>query len=500
VNGPLLTRQTNRRPQLQSPDSGTLLVCVGVAVASACAGIVVTRLPAFPLSLSSETVGFSLIALVSLVIVLVSRRPSVCFLIVFGAAFLGTRHHLSGQTIDTRDFSVPLAAAFLIRSLIAGSIRIRPALRPIVAVGLTAWLLVAAGTVIAQILTSGTVKPILNWLTVLLLGCACMCALIQMSPDSTLGVVTIVAMGVALGALGQLFGIHGSPVPYTPDSFDTSRYDSFFGHPNSLATFMALAAILTTALVALPSARRAWRVLAAGAIPLELTALVLTASRGGIGAASVAVAVPLLITVWFGGSLAPRQRRAALIVGTGLGVVALVVAVGFGSGLATRLGDTQSSGDDARFQAIQEGTQLALSYPLLGVGVGNYETGVQSRLHFPIELQHAHNTFLTVWDERGLLGLLGLLTFVALPPTALGLAYRRRHVTFSQLLLGVGLPLVVAFHGSVEYLFEELQGQEAVVMSLLVGACAIVGTATYPRPADRPVSDSRPSTTRRSYV
>jgi O-antigen ligase len=177
--------------------------------------------------------------------------------------------------------------------------------------------------------------------------------------------------------------------------------------------------------------RGPWLVWAAGCGALMIAALVMSWSRGGWIGFAAAIAAMLLATVL-------RSRRGAILVVAFLLLVAGVLLAG---GLARvppsvaqrfddflpYLGVTDVRGrevTDANFAVLervahwQSAVEMWSEHPWLGVGIGNYEV-VYDRYAlplWPLPLGHAHNYYLNVAAEAGVLGLGAylLLWFAAL--------------------------------------------------------------------------------------
>ena len=159
------------------------------------------------------------------------------------------------------------------------------------------------------------------------------------------------------------------------------RGTGIFNDPNDLA--MVLVMVIPLALVAARDSSRSLggRTLLWLMFALNLVALVLTRSRGGLLGAGVAVLV--LIAHRFG-------RTAAM-------AVALIAALGFLSIASGRLGAVSAEEESAqgRIEAWAAGLEMVKSSPVLGVGYGAFTD------HHPLV---AHNSFVHVLAELGIFG------------------------------------------------------------------------------------------------
>ncbi|MHB8629576.1 MAG: O-antigen ligase family protein [Aggregatilineales bacterium] len=247
----------------------------------------------------------------------------------------------------------------------------------------------------------------------------------------------------ALIGLYQFFGGSGAPNLWILDNHYFRAFGTF-GQPNpfgaclGLALPVALGLLWGQALTSGPSPTGGRGKLAAGARnPL------LQRWKGGWGVRAILLLVALLLVAgliaswsrgaWLGAAaaiavmivFAPRRRW----IGVTIAVSALVISgLALASGiipasLAARLGDFTSdlSGfQDVRGQVItdanyavlerlahwQAGLAMADANPWLGVGFGNYELAYPGYrlMNWPIPLGHAHNYFINMLAETGIIG------------------------------------------------------------------------------------------------
>jgi O-antigen ligase len=221
----------------------------------------------------------------------------------------------------------------------------------------------------------------------------------------------LVISGGLVGAL--TIASSGSPSAASTAS-DSARAQLGFDSPNVLAFYLLLTLGPTLAMLADAGSTRARRVLAVVVAPLTLVGLVLTQSRTGIIGAGVVVLVLLSSS---------RFRRYAAV--TGLALL-LVVAFNFGtvlkspalSAVQQRLASISSLGgvqQDPRVQIWKTTPQIIANHPLLGVGEGNFPaiSAGYGLLAFDLTpIDHAHDIFLTVAAELGLIGLAVFVGFL----------------------------------------------------------------------------------------
>jgi O-antigen ligase len=279
-------------------------------------------------------------------------------------------------------------------------------------------------------------QPLLFWaiLGLLLFGCVS----ILWAPDpgqtrSSLGrLLLVVALAVvtytaASTRSGFRTIVHG----YLLASVVTSLYSIAHGaysvagrlsglfDPNYFAAELIPAILIACFLFVTTDSRRT-RWLAAAVAAVDLVAFVLTQSRGGI----VGLAVALLAALVFAGRARPRVFALVLVLAAlALGYyLAYKPAHVFGSGTQTGGLAAASSG---RTDEWRVALRIVASHPIGGVGLGNYqvvEPSIATQtlnlrfVHFIVTFrQLAHNTYLQMAAELGLLGLSLFLFIFALP-------------------------------------------------------------------------------------
>ena len=199
----------------------------------------------------------------------------------------------------------------------------------------------------------------------------------------------------------------------TNESFfrDDARFVALGYNPNDLALTLVLGLPLAWYLaVSGQRTRLAW--LNWLYLPLGITAVLLTASRG----AFLATTPALLIVPWTLSRLRLRTRVA-------LAVVALACLVSVSSAVPEeswrRLASTRTDIEDGylggRGSIWKAGVALFVQHPLAGVGAGTFATAVEPLTHRP---EASHQTFLSVLVEQGVIGFalfVGILVSAFLP-------------------------------------------------------------------------------------
>lgn len=252
-------------------------------------------------------------------------------------------------------------------------------------------------------------------------------------------IVGLVQYGLGLGP--ESFGVGGGRV----------RAYGTIGQPNSFAGYMnqgwplaaGLAVFAALSLLAGAPRRPALLTLAGagGAAALMLAALLASFSRGGwVGGAAGALTLVIATIVLLPAELRRQARR--LLIG---GVAAAILVLGLGGGgllpatitqrassLVSNLRLFDPRGIDItpanfavveRMAHLQAGWNMVASRPLLGVGPGNYSLAYERPPRAgepPFNVRpwyesrgHAHNYYLHMAAEAGLLGLLAYLALIS---------------------------------------------------------------------------------------
>ena len=177
-----------------------------------------------------------------------------------------------------------------------------------------------------------------------------------------------------------------------------------------------------------------WRwgpVLSAVAILVFGVALVATLSRGGWLGFVVGVATMVL--------LLPGRRRLVLAVGGG--VIALLLIGGLAGPVAARLGSSagasplQTFAD--RIPIWSAAISMVLQHPIFGIGLNNFGNFIGS--YDPsLDVNQAHDLFLNITAERGLLGLITFVIFLVwLFRTSISSVWRAPDTTYRVLAAGL---------------------------------------------------------------
>ena len=170
------------------------------------------------------------------------------------------------------------------------------------------------------------------------------------------------------------------------------------GDPNLFAGYLVLVIPLVAALGV--SLRSRWAPVPTGLVVLVLTvALVATLSRSGwIGLAVGLAALAVLL----------RDRRWQII-GMSGAILAILLIGGLSGPIAARLGPTTPDGPldmlVSRWAVWTTAVNIWIDHPIFGVGVANFVNFYPDYSGRTDGLMHAHNIFLNMAAERGILGL-----------------------------------------------------------------------------------------------
>ena len=286
---------------------------------------------------------------------------------------------------------------------------------------LIATLLASSLSLFVAISPETTISELIKWAEVLLM--AVLACTMSVERGWLWPVVGILAAASTQAVIGiyQFFGGSGSPSLWILDNHYFRAFGTF-GQPNPFGACLGLILPISLGLIwghltghATADARR---VMALIAVAMLLAGgLIASWSRGAWLGAVAAIAIMIVF--------APRRRWIGLAIAVAaISVGGLALASGLvPASLASRLGDFTSeiSGfqdvrgvvvTDANYAVIERlahweaGLAMADANPWLGIGFGNYEAAYpQYRLlNWPIALGHAHNYYINMAAETGIIG------------------------------------------------------------------------------------------------
>ena len=427
-----------------------------------------TALAILPLTSAIASIVGCLVVLATLV------KPQLGVLLIVPAVPFGSlwQFNVGAASVGVAEALVALVlSAWLMRLVARREIRLEP---PQLTLPLPLVLFLGALglSAVGALSLQQSAKEIIKWLEVL--------ALYVLVSGEMEGRWTkaLIVVCLGTGAAVALHGIYQFVFRVGPEGF--VLFDRFmraygtFEQPNPYGGYLGLTLPLAVGVVVagvFPVAGRvrwAWILLAAVLGALMLIALVMSWSRGawlGFGASVAAIAVAVVL----------RSGRATVI-GAALVVLSAYVLIVAGlaripppivqrfSDFVPYLGVTDVRGTeitDANFAVLERVAHWQAAWdmwtdrPWLGVGAGNYEA-VYPRYSLPlwrVALGHAHNYYLNIAAEAGLIGLSAYLVLWA---TALVGSVRATRKTIGWewgVALGV---LGVVVHLSVHNLFDNL--------------------------------------------
>ncbi|RPI32948.1 MAG: hypothetical protein EHM70_07520 [Chloroflexota bacterium] len=284
--------------------------------------------------------------------------------------------------------------------------------------------------------------------------------LVKRGATFRLAIWTLLAAGIFMGGIiafqyftgsfnNDFGGFAQAPILHIVEDVDSPRVSGPIGDPNFFAQIMLVLAPLAL--------ERLWndrnlllRVVAAAALILTSLAVILTFSRGGFLALAVALIAMLVY-------LRPRPAGLAIT------VLVLIIALQFVppeytsrlETLTELLPSSQTSTTTepsfrGRTSELMVGWRMFTDHPVFGVGWGNFreyyldysrQIGLDPRL----EQRNAHNLFLQVAAETGVVGLAIFLTIIAVSVVALYRGWRtlqragRTDLANMVAALGIGL-------------------------------------------------------------
>ncbi len=342
-----------------------------------------------------------------------------------------------------------------------------------------------------------SIKEMIKWFEVLALYLV-VSHEVRTTPGSR-WVRPLVAALLLSGALAALQGIYQFIFQVGPEQFILfgrfMRAYGSFDQPNPYAGYLGLTLPVSVGLVIAWLLRVGgrvpgrWLALALGCGGLMLAALVMSWSRGawlGLAAALVAMAVAAVARSGRGavlGITAVAVLAYALLAG-GLAVLPSSVVARFAD-LAPQLGLTGLAEvrgaeiTDANFAVLermahwQSALAMWTEHPWLGVGIGNYELAYTRYALplWPLPLGHAHNYYLNIASEAGLLGLLAYLLLWSLALLGSWRAGRRARGWSFGLALGIfGVLVYLSVHSFFDNLYvHAMYLQVAILLALLGG-------------------------------
>ncbi|WP_137152289.1 O-antigen ligase family protein [Devosia sp. FKR38] len=256
-----------------------------------------------------------------------------------------------------------------------------------------------------------------------------------------------------------------------------------FVNRNSFATFLAFGAVLCMARISGLLMRQHERHRDDGRIQgtgsrvmlyaigyIFLVAIIIaTKSRMGLAATGVATLVIIGIT-----ALAMGRRR-IMLVGIPLVLVAMAIgAVLFGQSLFDRVEGLDAS-SDVRFSLYAETLRLIGMRPWTGFGGGSFEMAYPIIHSDAVDINYiwdrAHNTYLTLWTELGLVFGSLLILAIAVITVQLVLGLMTRRGSFTATCAALGVITVGAVHSLADFSLE-IEANTFVFLTIIAAGLA----------------------------
>ena len=224
-----------------------------------------------------------------------------------------------------------------------------------------------------------------------------------------LGLAEAIVKGYVIGAFGSaLYGVTWWLWWHEP----RERYQFVFDDPNVYGAFLVPATLFFMWRVLAKQTDVSYRTINLLGASITYSALILTLSRGAWLQAGVALGVLLLIMLI--GRQFDRASYKVLTAGIALIIVGgIVTSASLSELMISRYSSSDASRIDNLYHATETISDLSLHQFAIGLGNGSYE-------RFSIDGFAAHNTYLRVLFENGLIGL-GLFLFLIL-----GVVYKNR--------------------------------------------------------------------------
>jgi O-antigen ligase len=279
---------------------------------------------------------------------------------------------------------------------------------------------------------------------------------IAWSPERQRSLLQAYVLGVCVAALATIHSYLSGAVLLSDGMFETGRFVALNQDPNELGVILALGLPMAWYLGLAQPQRTTW--LWRLYLPLGITAILLTASRGAFLTALVA----LVIIPWTLARLHFRTKIAlyALAVGSLMLATAFVPEASLERIRSTRA-DIEAGYFGGRIYVWMAGLEVASQHPLAGVGAGGFGAAVAPTLHTDMA---SHQTFLEILVEQGIVGFFLFLATIAAIMTPL------RHLPPLERRLGIVLLAALAVGSMSVHLGHEKQSW--FVMGLLAAQVA----------------------------
>ena len=307
-----------------------------------------------------------------------------------------------------------------------------------------------------------------------------------------IGILGVTLISLLLGAVQVASGDNNAGYIYTSTSFGSLV--GFFANRNHEATLLVCALPLVAAIVAHRSSmnqKRLALVLSGAFVLITITALAVVKSRAGILLFAPSVVASLAII--FTSGAFERPKRTFTIVGIVVGLVVVLVGLFAMSALVGRFQTDNTI--DPRFYAAGNIFHAAVRALPIGTGLGSFDNIYRSIE--PLSalnerfLNHAHDDYLEVFLETGVLGVVAFIAFVIWWIIASVRAWTDKG-RYDRALAQAGstVILLVMLHSTVDYPMRTL-----AIAAVFAFACGLLvppwsqSRAGQPGPSQRATSE-----------
>jgi O-antigen ligase len=275
------------------------------------------------------------------------------------------------------------------------------------------------------------------------------------------------------------------PAMLNPPTYEddlTVRISGTIGDPNELAALLVAGTVFAGVLAAITK-ESALRVAAGSAVVLFLAGIVYTVSRGGLLALFIALIAACL--------LAGRWRGRTLVVAA-LALMTMVIYFASFAGLDARDRVTTVQGGSGRTDIWKVGWRMVEDEPIHGIGSGNFpissihyllQPGAIERDEFIIDSPKvAHNTYLQILAELGIVGLALFLTIIGFAMSCALKAARwfGSHGDTEMELVARGMVVALVGILAADFFISEQYGKQLWLLLGLGPALYGVARRTYP--------------------
>lgn len=298
--------------------------------------------------------------------------------------------------------------------------------------------------------------------------------------------LVVYGLGMAVFALVQSFTWDGRFYWFRPNTQSVSPFGPFVNH-NHFAGYMELLLFLPVGLVVTRGVRGEARLFYGFAAAMMGVAVIASLSRGGM--VSVFAGLIFLIVVnarlrkharqeYRRPLLSMSQGMAAVLIG--IAIIAGIIWIGAGPVIDRAAQSFDSEGLAGREWIWHDTLAMIKANPIVGVGLGAFQTAypIYSNTDGSLVINAAHNDYLQVLADGGIIGGAIALWFLVLLFRALGRGMRSRDSLRTGLALGGGSGIFAILVHSLFDFNLQLPGN-ALLFLLMV---AVLSRAADPEP------------------